>query len=87
MKSLLLFECTACERRFEAEGKLEAWTSSLYGPCCEYTASCPECHQSAKEYRAKPSKSGADSSAEACARADSCAAACSGADSPGGCGL
>jgi hypothetical protein len=51
------FHCDGCGRRFEAEGTRQEWTSSIYGPCYEYRASCPGCGEPAKEYRAKPNKS------------------------------
>jgi hypothetical protein len=52
---LLTFECRRCDRRFEAPGKLEQWTSSIYGPCYEYQAPCPDCGTPTKEYRPRSS--------------------------------
>jgi hypothetical protein len=53
----LLFECDTCRQQFAAEGQLEEWTSTLYGPCREYKAPCPSCGSPSKEHRVKSSKS------------------------------
>lgn len=62
----LIFVCDDCQTRFESGGRLETWTSSLYGPCQEYLADCPQCGKPAKEYRVKSSSSSEDSGEGSC---------------------
>jgi hypothetical protein len=75
--AMLTFECHSCGHRFEAEGKLEEWTSAIYGPCQEYQAACPSCGIAAKEYRPKTASSGRYAP-EACANGPCGEGPCSG---------
>jgi hypothetical protein len=49
------FQCSKCQKIFEAEGKKKEWQDPIYGHCWKRIAKCPVCGNESEEYWPKRS--------------------------------
>lgn len=76
MMEMLVFYCSSCNNKFNAEGVKYEYTSPVYGPCWKMMAACPVCQNIVDEYRAPRQKKESTSSIPPCGVGGGCGRSC-----------